>query len=195
MIHFQLTSSNTKSCDSLNLTRETFLQGKWLGCLLVLNSTLSLVNCCQLLNWLIEGKLGRCIVHLDIYCKVPSLAKWQQDQFTAKWKTVNKTSIKYLHTSSNITMGIITLLEQVLFTSSRERKKIQFPILLRKSTNYLNLSVRYNIKISLIWQDLSKMGNDRYQICFGKTAQLLFCPANMQLTPKDTQGQYFFLAI
>lgn len=110
------------------------------------------------------------IVHLDGDCKVPSLARWQQDQLIARWKTMNNTSIKYLHTSLNSTMGIITLLEQVLCTSRGERRKIQFPILLRKSSNYLNFSFPYNIKISLIWQNLSKMGNDRSQkICFGKT--------------------------
>lgn len=106
------------------------------------------------------------IVHLDISCKVHSLDKWQQDQFTPKWKTMNNIPIKYLHTSL---MGIITLLEQVLCTSRGERKKIQFPILSRKSSNYFNFSVPYDIKISWIWQHLSKMGNDRYQICFGKS--------------------------
>lgn len=60
---------------------------------------------------------------------------------------MNNTPIKYLHTSL---MGIITLLEQVLCTSRGERKKIQFPILLRKSSNYFNFSVPYDIKISLI---------------------------------------------
>lgn len=110
------------------------------------------------------------IVHLDRDCKVPSLARWQQDQLIVEWKTMNNTFIKYLHTSLNSTMGIITLLEQVLCASRGERKKIQFPILLRKSSDYLNFSVPYNIKISLIWQDTSKMGNDRYQkSCFGKT--------------------------
>lgn len=59
---------------------------------------------------------------------------------------MNNASIKYLHTSLNITMDIITLLEQVLCTSTAERKKEDaISHSAEKSSNYLNFSVPNNI--------------------------------------------------